>query len=355
MKSLESCYELEFSKINFLERKKRITHPKTILTGPPKSGKSYLIYDYLSNFKSEEYLYIDFFDLRNNKEKIATNLAAFVKQNNIKVLVLENFTFDFEFPIVDSVIITTTVQKELKGFKQLKITALDFEEFLLHDNKHQNTTNAFNYFFKYGNLPEIILVEENKKIKHNQDSLKSFTVTPTHLEILKILIESCDEKKSLHQLFSTLKNKIKISKDSFYAICKEYEQNKLIYFIQKFNQPKAVKKIYCYNHSFLSSISHTKKFKNEFTNMVFLELCNKYKEIYYLDSIDFYIKSRKCVLFCVPFFNDMLIPTIKKRVNLHTKETQINEVIIITIGTNQSFYVDSIKVEVQPFYEWALS
>lgn len=355
MKTLEACYEIEFSKINFFERKTRITHPKTILIGPPKCGKSYLIYDYLSNFKSENYLYIDLSDLRNSKKEIAENLAFFIKQHPIKVLVLENFEFDFEFPIVDSVIITTTQDKTLKGFKTLAINSLDFEEFLLHDNKHQNIINAFNYFFKYGNLPEIILFDENKKIQHIQEILKTVALFPTHLEILKILFESIDEKKSLLQLFTALKNKIRISKDIFYALCKQYEHNRMLFFIEKYHQPKAVKKLYCYNHGFLSAISHTKKFKNEFTNMVFLELNNKYKEIYYLESIDFYIKSKKMIIFSIPFFNDMLIATIKKRVSLQIKECEIKEVFIITIGNTQTFFIDTIKVEVRPFYEWALS
>jgi hypothetical protein len=129
----------------------------------------------------------------------------------------------------------------------------------------------------------------------------------------------------------------------------------MIFFIEKYNQPKAVKKLYCYNHGFLSAISHTKKFKNEFTNMVFLELNNKYKEIYYLESIDFYIKSKKMIIFSIPFFNDMLIATIKKRVALHIKECEIKEVFIITIGNTQTFFIDTIKVEIRPFYEWALS
>ncbi len=46
MKSLEACYEINFSKINFIERKVKITYPKTILYGASKVGKSYLIYDY---------------------------------------------------------------------------------------------------------------------------------------------------------------------------------------------------------------------------------------------------------------------------------------------------------------------
>ena len=96
MKTLENCYELNFSKINFMERKIRITHPKTIITGASKTGKSYLIYDFLSNFKTKDYIYIDLIDSRNNLDEIINNLDLFLRQNQIKVLVLENFSYESE-------------------------------------------------------------------------------------------------------------------------------------------------------------------------------------------------------------------------------------------------------------------
>lgn len=117
MTSLEFCHELEFSKINFIERKVRITHPKTILYGPPKSGKSYLIYDYLSNFDAKDYLYIDLNDFRNDKQEIINNLEEYTFRNKIKVIVLENFDFDFKIPFCESVIISTNKNSHFKGLK----------------------------------------------------------------------------------------------------------------------------------------------------------------------------------------------------------------------------------------------
>ena len=46
MNTLEQIYEINFNKINFNERKIRIDYKNTIIKGPAKSGKSYLIYDY---------------------------------------------------------------------------------------------------------------------------------------------------------------------------------------------------------------------------------------------------------------------------------------------------------------------
>lgn len=355
MKTLEACYELEFSKIPFLERKVRITHPKTILMGPPKCGKSYLIYDYLSNFENEDYLYIDLADLRNDKLQIQINLKEFIKEKKIKVLILENYEFDFEFPLCDSVIITTQHKTNINRFKQLQLNALDFEEFLLHEHRHQNITNAFNLFFKYGNLPQTIQTEEFKKQQELQDILKAYSSDDTSLKLLKLLFENLDEKHSLHHLFTQLKSEIKISKDRFYALCKFYEENHLIFFIQKYNQPKATKKIYCYNHGFLTAVTHTKKFKNEFTNMLFLELNNRYNEIYYLDQIDFYMPKQNLLLFSIPFFNELIVPSLKKKIATASKELNIKEVHVVTINNENLIDFNGIKIQVSPFYEWALS
>lgn len=355
MKSLEASYELNLSKINFLERKVKITHPKTILYGPSNVGKTYLIYDYLSHFKISEYIYIDFNDSRNDYEDIKNNLDKFLRKNQIKVLVLENFDFSFEIPYCDNIIISSDIKKRLKGFKNLTINPLDFEEYILHDQRHQNITISFNNFLKYGNLPEIINLEEHKKVHRLQEIIKLQSKNTTEYEILNILIENIDEKKSLFQLFNALKMKIKVSKDIFYETAKKLQENNTIYFLQKYNQEKAVKKIYCYNHSFLNAITHNKKFKNEFTNMIFLELNSKFKELYYLDNIDFYIKSLNQAVVCIPFFNSILMGSILKKIIKTAKDNEINEVNIITISNNENIKDPNIKINILPFYEWALS
>jgi len=355
MKLLEACYEINFSKINFIERKKKIEKSKTIISGPPKTGKSYLIYDFLSNHKSKDYLYIDFLDFRNNIDEISIDLQRFIKMNEITILVLENFEFQFEIPACETIIISTSTYKKLRGFENIILNALDFEEYLLHDNKHQNITQSFNSFLKFGNLPELINIDEHKKIQRLQEIIKLSCLDETFYEVLKSLIENIDEKKSLFQTFNSLKTKIKISKDKFYEICKILENNRIIYFISKYNQEKSLKKIFSYNHSFFNAISHSKKFKNEFSNMVFLELQNRYEEIYYLDNIDFYIKSKNIAVISIPFFNSFLTANLIKKIIKNAHEFNINEINIITVSNNEKINESKIRINVIPFYEWALS
>ena len=355
MKTLEACYEINFSKVNFIERKIKITHPKTIINGAAKTGKSYLIYDFLSTFKNEEYIYIDFIDSRNDYKEIKLHLDSFLRENKIKVLVLENFDFSFDIPYCENIIISSHIDKKIKGFKNIIVTALDFEEYLLHDNRHQNITQSFNSFLKYGNLPDILSFDEYRKVQRLQEIVKLQAKNDTHFEILKILFENIDEKKSLFQMFNTLKSKIKISKDKFYETCKDLEIQKTIYFLSKYNQEKATKKIYSYNHSFLTAISYNKKFKNEFSNMIFLELVDKYKELYYLDYIDFYIKEKDIAIVAIPFFNTFLMQGTLKKIYKIMDEHKIKELNIITISNSEIINHKTLEINVLPFYEWALS
>ncbi len=355
MKTLEACYEINLNKVNFIERKQRITHPKTIINGPSKVGKSYLIFDFLSNFKNEDYIYVDFLDMRNDKKEIEFELDSFLRAKKIKVLVLENFDFSFDLPYCDNIIITTNINKKIRGFKNIFIKALDFEEYLLHDTRHQNTIVSFNNFLKYGNLSEIVNLDENKRVQRLQELLILQNKDATDFEILKILIENIDEKKSIFQLFNTLKSKIKISKDRFYDTCSRLQENNTIYFLQKYNQEKANKKIYLYNHSFLNVISHNKKLKNEFSNMIFLELIGKYSDVFYLDNIDFYIPKENSAIVAIPFFNSFLMKNQLKKVHKSIKENNIDKLFIVTISNEEKFKLNDIQVEVLPFYEWALT
>lgn len=354
MTSLEFCHELEFSKINFVERKKRITHPKTILFGPPKSGKSFLIYDYLSNFDSKDYLYIDLDDIRNDKNEIIENIEEYVFRNKIKVIVLENYEFDFKIPYCDSVIITSKNSMDLKGYKKLFLSPLDFEEYLLHDKKNQNTTQSFNTFLKFGNLPSTVQTFDFNIFLNLQDLIKIINDSKTSQEILKMLFLNIDEKKSLNQLYLNLKSKMKISKDKFYEECKRFENQNIIYFISKFEQDKAVKKIYSYNSAFFSAISHKKKFKSELTNLVFQELLNTQLDIYYLDYIDFYLPNENQAILVIPFFNSMLMQSQLKKAKKVASEYKIKELFIITVSNNEHFFIDDLEVHTLPFYEWAL-
>ncbi len=354
MKTLEAAHQIDFSKFNFNERKISITSKYTLLYGPPRCGKSYLIMDYLSKYDYLSYLYIDFSDLRVDKNEVILNLQTYIDENDIKAIAIENFNYQCEIPICDEIILSSNYIQSLDKFKSLLVMPLDFEEYILHYPKLQSTTNTFNIFLKYGNLPGLIDYSDEKKITRMQEIVKLYSKNDTQLEVLKIIFKSLGEKRSIFQLFNQLKKYTKISKDMFYSLCEEYEKNCLIFFIEKYNQPKATKKLYAFNHTFLDCLSYQKNFTNEFANMIFLELLKKKHKIFYLDKIDFYIPNKNKLMLAIPFFNALQIAKVSAILLPYIKQLNIKKILIITIGIEQTFYCDNKEVRAIPFYEWAL-
>ncbi|MEA2050112.1 MAG: ATP-binding protein [Campylobacterota bacterium] len=355
MNILEQIYEINFEKINFLERKHSLKNENTIIIGPPKCGKSYLIYDFLSKFDSSKYIYIDFDDYRNIQIDIIKNLEEFISLHSIEILVLENFKFDFDLPKVTTTIITSKIDKDFEEFHKIYLNGLDFEEFILFDNKHQNTINSFNSFLKFGNLPEIIEFSEIKKSKRNNEICKLYCENSTQLDILYLLIKSAGENKSIFQLYNQLKKTTKISKDKFYEICEKFDYNNVVYFCEKYNQPKAAKKIFVFDHSMIDFISYNKNFTNLFKNMLYLELLSKNHKVYYLDNIDFFLPLEKIIILAIPFYNDMILDNITKKLIPIIDKYDINEISIITVSGEKVLYIDEIEVQIMQFPSWALT
>jgi len=356
MNILEQIYEVNFNKINFHERKITINNNYTIIKGPPKSGKSYLIYDYLSQYENEQYLYIDFADYKNDINEISKYIDEFIVSHPIEVLVLENFNFDMKIPSsITSVIITTFMNNNISGFETIYVEQLDFEEYLLFDVKHQSSSNSFNSFLKFGNFPEIIEYSEAKKANRNYEISKLYCDDIVQFKILFLLVKNAGEKKSIFQLFTGLKKEIKISKDRFYKTCEIFEQNRVIYFCEKYDQPKAVKKIFVYNHALLDIVSYKKNFNNLFKNMTYLELNKRYKNLYYLDNIDFYIEENSEIILAIPFFNNFISANIISKILPSIDTYNISSITIVTISNDESIFIGDIEAQVVPFSNWAVS
>ncbi len=355
---LEKLYEINFEKIFPHQRKKQIYYSYTIIVGAPKSGKSYLIYDYLKQFKNEQYLYINLDDLRLDRDTIFYNLDRFLIQHKeIEILALDNcnnLPKDFFKNIIHlkSIIISSTINISIESFRNITLTPIDFEEYILFDTKHQNTINSFNSFLKFGNFPEIVEFNETKQLQRNQEILKLITNNNLEFEILKLFIKSCAEVKSVFQLFTIFKKSHKISKDMFYKLAYQFESNYIIYFCQKFEQPKAPKKLYCYNHALIDAVNINKNFQNIFSNMIFLQLHKLYKDIYYLDNIDFYIQEDNSIILSIPFFNNLV--SLSTKLLPIIEQYNIINITIVTISTTETIFIENIECEIIPFYEWAL-
>lgn len=355
MQTLQFFYEMNFKNSLFLDRKLSITHKKTILYGPRKSGKTHLIIDHLSHYDKGSYLYIDFSDDRVESHLVAEHLPLFVQKNRIKLLVIEHFDFSFELPSVEEILLTTTFTcKTLLGFDSLTLYPLDFEEFISFDKKHSNIEHLFNLFTNHGTYPHIVQSVEQDYQRQMQMMLHLIFNDTTTFLIYKRLCELQGSKISLFQIYNHLKSFTKISKDKLYAITSELVDQKLLFFVEKFNQPSYAKKVYPIDFALKDALTFKKDFLKRFENMVFLELIKRGKTVFYEEGIDFFLPEESLAIVCVGFATteaiemklQKLLPTFWA---LHVKRIEV-----VTLSSESAKDIGGFSFSIAPFWEWAL-
>ncbi len=352
MNILDFLYEQDFKKINFLDRKASINSHKTFIYGTKKSGKSYLIYDYLNRFPKKEVLYIDFNDERVNKEEIKKNLYSFLKSKNIKVLALDNFDFSFEIPNIQNLIISSDRDKEIDGFKKIHLFPLDFEEFISFYKKYSNPEAMFNIYAKIGTYPKNVLHSKDFFYQNIQEMLK-ISLTKEEFLVFKQFALSQGKKKSLFQIYNEIKKDNKISKDLFYKTVNELKERDFIFLIEKLNQPRAYKKIYLIDFTLKSVFSFQKDFMKMFENMIFLELIKRGYDLSYTDSIDLISFKNKSAFLAMPFLPLEIIKTKLNILKKEFKKLQIKRVYVITLEYEEEFSSEDIKYEIKTFWNFA--
>lgn len=354
MDSLDILYENPPKSRTFLPRKKSISSKKTLLYGPRFSGKSSIAIDHLSNYKQEESLYIDLFDCRVNMDEIVKNLQNFIDKKHISLLVLEHYCNDIKIPNVDEIVLTSTKKLDIDGFTNDIIYTLDFEEFISFEKKNLSIENTFNNFANIGTYPSIALRTQEEKYRNMQLLLNASLTNQTSLDILKALSLFQSSKVSILKIYELLKQKCKLSKDTLYSQINELCDESLIFFIEKYNQPKAPKKFYFLDFALKNALTFQKDFLKRFENMVFSELIKKEFEFFYTEHIDFYIPSQNLAIICIPFLPAELIKRRFSKMKNELISLNIKELHIITVGNEGGFKQNGISCDISPFWRWAM-
>jgi predicted AAA+ superfamily ATPase len=353
MNLLEVLYAQEFKKPTFYPRKFSFTEDKTLLVGTKKSGKSTIIYDYLSAQKKGSFLYIDFADLRIN-QVIIFGLPNFIKEHHISLLVLENFDFSFKIPPCPKVIITTQKKKELEGFVTQTLHPLDFEEFIAFEKRQTNIEATFNDYATIGTYPNIVLAPKENFTKQFQDHIRLICESDLEFTILRAYALSQGLQTSSFTIFHEIKEFHKISKDKFYAISKKLAEENVLLLLEKYAAPRADKKVYLIDFAIKSVLTFEKDFIKRFENIIYLELFKGGEEVFFTDLIDFYIPSENKAIIPMPFVPITLIKTKLSRIEKELQKYNIKKIEIITLDHEEESYHDSIKLEILPFWSWAL-
>jgi DNA integrity scanning protein DisA with diadenylate cyclase activity len=300
------------------DRKIKLNYENTIITGPKGVGKTFLIFNFLKNFKGT-YEYYDFSDYREKNFKFESDLIIF-----------DNFDFSIKIP-QKTTFITSNQNIDIENFKKIELKPLDFEEFYAFE-KLSSPTHAFDKFLKFGNFAKNAFVEDYFKEEYIKET---FELLPYNKEILKFFFSHIGEKLTLYQIFQILKKRIKISKDSFYKTTNELIKNRIIYEVEKFNAPKSPKKFFSYNFAFKDILTTRKNLLHKFENMIFLELNEK--EIYYKDTLNFYLPNKEMGILVMPFANEDAIIEKLKKVN------DVKKVEVITISNELEIQHKNLK------------
>jgi len=355
LSQLDILYDFEPKKIGYINRKTQITSKKVIIHYSPKSGVTYLLYSHMQNYKSSDYLYIDFRDIRLEKDIIKQNLKDYIYRKNIKLLILENFDFSFDLPKCDEIIITTNYKYHYKGFECINFFPLDFEEFIAFERSNSKIENIFNSYANNGTFPSISHINEVDRIRYLQDITMLISQNKKQLYILKHLSKLQSMPVSLYGVFGKIKKEIKISKDMFYELVEDLKQRRIILFLDKYNYPKAAKKIFLIDFTIKNAISFEKDFIKRFENIVFLEIYKRDKIVYYTDDMDFYLPKENMAILCIAFMPPALLRNKIVKRKKAFKKLNIKKVFIISLGNEDQFCENEIEYEIIPFWNWAAS
>ena len=325
--------DFKFPKVKVYERKIKLKYENTIIYGPKGVGKTFLILDFLKDFEGK-FIYIDLNDPREKK----------IDLSGYDLVILENYNKFFPLPNTVT-FLTSTKEFFIRGFKQIELKNLDFEEYFSFD-RHQSITHSFNYFLTDGNGAELLFLDDFFKAKKLQENLK---LMPYDYDILKFLFSHIGEKFSLFQIYQILKKYKKISKDRFYFEIERLQKDKVIFLVDKFNSSKAPKKVFAYNFGYKNALTYDKNISGILENMVFLELDS---EVYYLDKANFYLPEQNRIILVFPFINEVqLLEKLKKL----PKNIDFDIIEVVTISNEFELNYKNMKVEVKPFWVWSFA
>ncbi|WP_299548499.1 ATP-binding protein [uncultured Helicobacter sp.] len=317
---------------------------KTCLYGANGIGKTDFVLHYFNKaeFNTLKKLYINCNDARLNPQKDLEHLKHFVKEQNISILILDNYhknpiKLDFSLPFI--ILISTIPYEE---FDNILMPPITFSEFL--SMRKIQGEDALSQYLKFGNLFEHF--NEQKKGEFLQ------ALNPTDFWILRNLILHLGQKVTPYYVYSKLKKEGKLSKDRFYSYTQTLQKGGILFWLEKFEHALAPKKLYFWDFTLKNSIAFERNFNLLFENMVFLELLFHFKQdFFYTDKLDFYLPHLSLGILCEPFTQRL-----ETRLNKLGKERELCDFLLI-LSLNQSKQGEHLGMpySIVPFIEFATS
>jgi len=348
---LEEFYKSDLHIDKNHDRKVFIDNASYQINGVSQSGKTKILKNYLLTLKKNSYIYIDCNDVRINFNELNNSLASFCISNKIDVLALDNYNPLIKFVNVSQLIISSQIHYELDYLETIKLYPLDYEEFLAYEHKYDSS--ALNHFFQLGGLPIMHKIQADERDIYLQKTLK-YVLHDIEFSILSYCSKIISQKVSTFTIYERLKQIRKISKDKAYQYFFDLKAKGYIHLLEKFNYPKATKKIYLCDVSIKNSLSVEKNFGKLFENMVFLELIKSQTLCYYDDDIDFYLPKNDEIILCKPFADERMLFKKLENIEAFLFTHSIKKITAVTMNKESTISHPLATVEMIPFDIWAL-
>ena len=348
---LEKFYNTDINLEKYDDRKQFIDENSYQIYGITKSGKTKLIKNYLLTIKKSTFLYINCLDTRIDMTALNNQLPLFCNKYKIHTLVLDNYTPQINFVNVSQLIISSEIFYNFDELLTLELFPLDYEEFLAYEHKYDSS--ALNHFFQLGGLPIIHKIQADERDIYLQQTLRS-ALHDIEFDILAFCSKIISQKVSTFTIYERLKLVRKISKDKAYEFFSDLKAKGYIHLLEKFNYPKATKKIYLCDVSIKNALSVEKNFGKLFENMVFLELIKSKTLCFYDDDIDFYLPKSDEIILCKPFADERMLFKKLENIEAFLFTHSIKKITAITMNKESTISHPLAIVEMIPFDIWAL-
>ncbi|WP_457596831.1 hypothetical protein [Hydrogenimonas sp.] len=355
MQQLEALYETTPKAVGFLPRRYEIPAYTCNLCGPPRSGKTWLLLDYLATLPKKRRLYIDLKDLRIDAASLFDNLQSFIDAHGIETVAIDHFEGDFPLPRCRQCIVVTQTPFAPNPFMPiLPVAPLDFEEFLAFEKRHIHLEHSFSLFLRTGRLPEMAQVHESLLTLAHHERVRALFPDPLGRRLFAHLARFQGKPVTPHHLYTLVKKEAKISKDRLYETLKSWEARGILSWLPKLDQPKAARRALLFDFALPASMHFEKSLMGQLYTIAAQRMRRLSPEVVWSDTIDLYDPSADHALLLLPFANQ---PLAAKRVASALGEIdrlKVKRVTILTVSNAFTFRFDRLPVRAVPFYEWIL-
>lgn len=351
MEILEYFYQNLPLNEHFVPRKCSLDdNPRINLFGARGVGKSALALDHLVNINSKNILYIDLDD-PNILFSPIENLQNFIDKKEIETLVLDHYNDKtISLPKVKQLIVLSREPIDYDNFIQIKLTPLDFEEFLAFEHSAHSSA-GFSHYLKIGSLPRF--ARSHKAAPHETKEFLQSKFGFEELRLLSFLALFATKQISINQIYTRCKEYFKISKDWLYKTIEKLHSEGVIHLVEDY-QPSASKKLIFYDNAVTKYLNHNLTFIMLFEQAVVLELLKKDEEICSFYNLG-YLYTDGVLTILAPFDSEEAVWAKCQKNISKLKQAEIQDAKIITVANSYEYMIDGISFEAMPFYEWSLA